>query len=92
MTQTNFASHSKALYTRLPSVESKHCFFFAYFYRDMGINKRCSWEDCERDSRIPEKWSESLNKCEKYGKKAKYAMFCGSDQAAGKCFKKEVDT
>ena len=34
------------------------------------------------------KWSESLNKCEKSGKKAKYAVFCGSDQAAGKCFEK----
>ena len=27
MTQTNFASHSKAFYVRLPSVESKHCLF-----------------------------------------------------------------
>ena len=27
MTQTNFASHSKALYARLPSVESQHCLF-----------------------------------------------------------------
>ena len=27
MTQANFASHSKALYARLPFVESKHCFF-----------------------------------------------------------------
>ena len=35
------------------------------------------------------KWSESLNKCEKSGKKAKYAVFCGSDQAAGKCFETE---
>ena len=34
------------------------------------------------------KWSESLNKCEKSGKKAKYAVFCGSDQAAGKCFER----
>ena len=35
MTQTNFASHSKALYARLPSVESKHCFFrvFLWGYR-----------------------------------------------------------
>ena len=32
------------------------------------------------------KWSESLNKCEKCGKKATYAVFCISDQAAGKCF------
>ena len=32
------------------------------------------------------KLPESLNKCEKSGKKAKYAVFCGSDQAAGKCF------
>ena len=32
------------------------------------------------------KWSESLNKCEKSGRKAKYTVFCGSDQAAGKCF------
>ena len=29
--------------------------FFAYFYRDMVNNKRCSWEECERDSRIPER-------------------------------------
>ena len=34
------------------------------------------------------KWSESLNKCEKSGKKAKYAVFCGSDQAARKCFER----
>ena len=34
------------------------------------------------------KWSESLNKCEKSAKKAKYAVFCGSDQAAGKCFER----
>ena len=27
MTQTNFASHSKAFYARLPSVESKHRLF-----------------------------------------------------------------
>ena len=27
MIQTNFASHSKAFYARLPSVESKHCLF-----------------------------------------------------------------
>ena len=33
------------------------------------------------------KWSESLNKCEKSGREAKYTVFCGSDQAAGKCFK-----
>ena len=25
------------------------------------------------------RWSKSLNKCEKFGKKAKYAVFCGSD-------------
>ena len=37
------------------------------------------------------KWSESLNKCEKSAKKAKYAVFCGSDQAAGNVLK-EVDT
>ena len=34
------------------------------------------------------KWSESLNKCEKSGKKAKYAVFCGGDQAAVKCFER----
>ena len=27
----------------------------------------------------PKKWSESLNKCEKSRKKAKYAVFCGSE-------------
>ena len=54
MSQTNFASHLKALYARLPSIESKHC-FFGYFYRDMVNKKRCGWEECERDSRIPER-------------------------------------
>ena len=34
------------------------------------------------------KWSESLNKCEKSGKKAKYAVFCGGDQAAVKFFER----
>ena len=29
--------------------------FFAYFYRENGKSKRCSWEECKRDSRIPEK-------------------------------------
>ena len=54
MTQTNFASHSKAFYARLPSVES-NIVCFAYFYRDMVNNKYCSWEEYERDPRIPEK-------------------------------------
>ena len=30
MTPTNFASHSEALYARLPIVESKHCFFHVF--------------------------------------------------------------
>ena len=61
ITDPNFAFYSKALFARLPSVESKHCVcFYAYFYLDMINDKRCSWEECERDSR--ENWSESLNK------------------------------
>ena len=35
------------------------------------------------------KLSESLIKCEKSGKKAKYAVSCGGDQAAWKCFETE---
>ena len=54
MAQTNFASHSKALNVRLLSAES-NIDFFAYFYQDMVNNKRCSWEKCKRDSKIPEK-------------------------------------
>ena len=40
---------------RVYRVLSQNIVFFAYFYRDMVKNKRCSWEECERDSRIPEK-------------------------------------
>ena len=54
MRATVFASHSKALYARLPSVESKQC-FCVYFYQEMVNSKLCSWEECKRDSRIPEK-------------------------------------
>ena len=89
MTQTNFASHSKALYARLPSVDGgvKTLFFFSRIF--IGI-----WETTSvaagKNVRVTQgslkKWSESLNTCEKSGKKAKYAVFCGSDQAAGKCF------
>ena len=57
MTKTVFASHSKALYAHLPSVESKQCFFvfFFSFYQEMVNSKLCSWEECKKDSRIPEK-------------------------------------
>ena len=41
MTYTVSACHSKALYTCLPSVESKQC-FFAYFCREVVNSKRCS--------------------------------------------------
>ena len=54
MTKTVFAFHSKALYVRLLSVKSKQC-FFVYFYQEMVNSKLCSWEECKRDSRIPEK-------------------------------------
>ena len=64
--------------------------FFAYYYRDNGKQQVLQLgRNCARDSRIPEKMgSESLNKCEKSGKKAKYAVFFGSDKAAGKCFER----
>ena len=55
MTQTNFASRSKALYARVYPVLNQNIVFFAYFYRVMVNNKRYSWEECARDSRIPEK-------------------------------------
>ena len=48
MAQTVFASHSKALYACLPSVESKQC-FFVYFYQEMVNSKCCSWEECKRE-------------------------------------------
>ena len=50
MTQTNFTFHSKDLYAPLQSVV-----FFAYFYWEMVNSKHCSWEECKRDSRMPEK-------------------------------------
>ena len=40
---------------RVYRVLSQNIVCFAYFYRDMVNNKRCSWEECERDIRIPEK-------------------------------------
>ena len=44
-------------------------------YQEM-INSKCwSWEECKRDSRIHEKWSELLNKSKKSRKKAKYTVF-----------------
>ena len=87
MTQTNFAIHSKALYACLPSVESKYCFFFSRLF--IGIWEASSvaaGKNVRGSQGSLRKWSESLNKCEKSGKKAKDAVFCGSDQAAGKCF------
>ena len=42
----------------------------AYFRKNVRGTK-----GCKRDSRIPKKWSELLNKCEKSRKKAKYAVF-----------------
>ena len=39
------------------------------------INSKTSGKECKRDSRIHEKWSELLHKCEKSRKKAKYAAF-----------------
>ena len=68
MTQTSFASHSKALYARLPSVESKH-WFFRVFYGDMVTTSVAAGKNV-RGTR-GSLWSESLNKCEKSGKKAK---------------------
>ena len=46
--QTVFASHSKALYAHLPSVDSKQC-FFVYFYQEMVNSKSCSWEEHKRE-------------------------------------------
>ena len=87
MTQTNFAL---ALYACLLSVESKcSLFFFMYFYRDMVNNiSVAAGKNVRGTQGSPKKWSESLNKCEISGKKAKYATFCGSDQAAGKCLER----
>ena len=74
---------------RVYRVLSQNIVSFAYFYRGMVNNKRCSWEEIVRGTQGSlKKWSESLNKCEKSGKKAKYAVFCGSDQAARKCFER----
>ena len=57
--------------------ESKHCFFRVAAGKNV------------RDQGSLKKWSESLNKCEKSGKKAKYAVSCGGGQAAWKCFETE---
>ena len=46
--QTVFASHSKALYAHLLSVDSKQC-FFVYFYQEMVNSKSCSWEERKRE-------------------------------------------
>ena len=46
---------TRRLHMRVYRVLSQNIAFFAYFYRDMANNKRCSREECERDSRIPEK-------------------------------------
>ena len=48
MAQTVFASHSKALYAHLMSVESKQ-FFFVYFYQEMVNSESCSCEECKRE-------------------------------------------
>ena len=50
-TLPNFASHSRALYSLLPSVEP-NIDFFTHFYPNMVNNKRCCWEECKRDPRI----------------------------------------
>ena len=57
--------------------------FFRVFSSVNGNSKRCSWEESK-------KWSESLNKCQKCGKKAKYAVFYGVTRQPGNAFK-EVD-
>ena len=46
---------TQRLCVRVYRVLSQNILFFAYFYRDMVNNKRCSWEECERDSTVPEK-------------------------------------
>ena len=74
---------------RLPSVESRHRFFFSRVF--IGIWETTSvaaGKNVRRTQGSLKKWSESLNKCEKSGKKAKYAVFCGSYQAARKCFER----
>ena len=76
MTKTNFA------------FLSKQC-FFTYFYWEMINSKHCSWEECKRDSQsLKKNWSQSQNKCEKSGKKAKYAVFHGVTRQPGNVLKK----
>ena len=51
------------------SVEAEKCFTDVNkVYQGMINSKRWSWEECKRDSSIPEKWFELLNKCKKSGK------------------------
>ena len=71
---------------RVSRVLSQNNVFFAHFCWEMVNSKRCSWKNVKGTQGSLKKWSESLNKCEKSGKKANYAVFCGSVQAAGKCF------
>ena len=54
MTQTVFASHSKALYAHLLSVESKQC-FFCLFLSGNGKQQELQLERMLEAVRIPEK-------------------------------------
>ena len=55
----------------------------------MVNSKRCSWEECKRDSQsLKKNWSELQNECEKSGKKAKYAVFHGVTRQSGNVLQK----
>ena len=72
MTQTNLASHSKALYARLPRVESKHCFFRVFLSGYGKTTSVAAGKKVRGTQGSLKKWCESLNECEKSVKKAKY--------------------
>ena len=53
MTQSSLLTQRICM--RFCRVLSQNNVLFAYFYREMDNSKRCGWEECKRDSRIPKK-------------------------------------
>ena len=73
---------------RVYLVLSQNIVCFAYFYTDMQTTSNAAGKNMRGTQGSLKKWSESLNKCDKTGKKAKNAVFCGCNQAAGKYFER----
>ena len=69
---------------RVYRVLSQNIDFFRVFFSGYGKQQALQLGRMWEGLKDPKMLSEALNECEKSRKKAKYAVFCGSDKVAGK--------